>query len=86
MADGHSQAAKAKTNPRIRHNTMNHREFNRSVIDRSHNLVTLLVHQNPLAHASCGTMLGCQRHLLKHSPFAASPSQPSLAVRTEDVV
>lgn len=57
MADGRSQAAKAKPNPRIRHNTINYRGFNWSVTGHSHTLVTLLVHQNPLARASCGTML-----------------------------
>lgn len=84
MADGHSQATKAKTNPRIRHDTKNPREFNWSVTIHSHNLVTLLVHKNPLARASCGTVLGCQHHLLKHSRFATSPSHPSLAVRAEE--
>lgn len=40
MADGHSQATKAKTNPRVRNNTKKHIEFNWSVSVHSHNLVT----------------------------------------------
>lgn len=79
MVDGHSQAAKAKTNPRIRHNTINQRELNWSVIVRSHNLVTLLVHQKPLAHTSYGRMLCCQHPLVKALPFCGKPipTQPS---------
>lgn len=53
------------------------REFNWSVTVHNHNLVTLLVHQNPLAHAPCGTRLDGQHHLLKHSPFVTSLSYPS---------
>lgn len=45
MADGHSQAAKAKTNPRTAYHVYKHTEFNWTVTAHSHNLSTQLVHQ-----------------------------------------
>lgn len=86
MADGHSQATKAKTNPRVRNNTKKDTKFNWSISVHSHNLVTFLVHQNLCAHTSRGTMLSCLHHLLKHSPFAQAHPIPVLAVEAEAMV